>query len=260
MTIPRHRSDRSSSAALLLAAAAVCFVLGCASTGGGASVDAVFDEPLVALDGPGSVTDGAAAAGENVAGNGATSNGATATGEGDAQPGEAAVRPSALELLQPADVFVAPITDESGTFETPLVPLRDALYRGLPGRDYSPIALGWADERLAERLQEGALTREEAGAIIDADAILEVRLLFWDESALEGDGVVGARLQAELYDPADPETLLWGYRIGRVVEVGEAAVRRSTREVLVERVAGELARELLALLPERDARRAPRQE
>ena len=244
MTIQRPRSPRFSSgasrAALLLAVGVACLVPGCASTGDGTSVDAVFDEPLVALDPP--VVD------------------AGAEGEEAGVPGEAAARPSPLELLQPANVFVAPVTDQSGAFETPLTRLRDALYRGLPDRDYSPIALEWADARLAERLEDGPLTRTDAGAAVDADAILEVRLLFWDESALESRGVVGARLEAELFDPADPDTLLWGYRIGRVVEVGESAARRATREVLVDRVAGELASELLALLPERDARRAPRGE
>jgi|GEM_PF-4188140 len=246
MTTPPSRSLRFPAAALLLAVGAASFVPGCASTDGDASVDAVFDESLVALEMP-----SAAVEGEGDGSGAATAEEAAA---------QVQVRPGPLEALQPADIFVAPVTDESGAFEAPLVRLRDALYRGLPDRDYSPIALAWADERLAERLADGPLTRTEAGAVVDADAILEVRLLFWDESALESRGVVGARLEAKLFDPADPDTLLWGYRIGRVVEVGEAAARRATREVLADRVAGELAQELLALLPERDARRAPREE
>lgn len=254
MTISRSSSSRTRAAAplaaALLAAGAACFVPGCASTGDGASVDAVFDEPLVVLDLPAGGPDGGADA------EGTQDSGTAATGE----PAEAAARPSPLELLQPADIFVAPLADESGAFEVPLADLREALYRGLPGRDYSPISLAWADERLTARLEDGPLTRTEAGVVVDADAILEVRLLFWDESALETRGVVGARLQAELFDPADPDTLLWGYRIGRVVEVGESAARRATRDVLVERVADELAAEVLALLPERDPRRAPRAE
>jgi hypothetical protein len=203
--------------------AAIAF--GCRSTDDGSRVDAIFDQPLVA-----------------------------ATNE-DGSPG-------ALELLQPADVFVVPVSDQSAAFAAPLASLRAALYEGLADRLYSPLDLEWADTRLSELSTEtqesGLVGIGEAGAALAADAMLEVRLLYWDEGALESDGRVGARLEARLVDPNRVEEPLWGYRIGRVVELGAAASKRATRDVLVERVAGELARELLALLPARDARRAPR--
>lgn len=242
----------AAGAAFLVACGAL-LAPSCASTDAGTSVDAVFDQPLVV---PAAVASGTGAA------NGDGDGGGSRDGDGDgdeASAGEAAA-PGPLEALQPADLFVAPVGDQSDAFAAPLTTLRQALYRGLPARAYSPISLEWADARLAERTSEGRISLAEAGAAIAADAILEVRLLFWDESALESDGIVGARLEARLVDPNAPDTLLWGYRIGRVVDIGELSARRATRDALVARVAEELARELLALLPERDPRRAPRDD
>jgi hypothetical protein len=162
---------------------------------------------------------------------------------------------AALAARQPADIFVAPVVDLTAAFEAPANELRLALYEGLVGRLYSPLRLTWADEALAA-FGDTAPSIAEASALLGADAILEVRLVAWDESALERDGFVRATVAALLIDPAAPEAPLWGWELAREVDVGGSSTRRSTRDVLAGQVAKTLAAELLALLPARDARLA----
>jgi hypothetical protein len=163
---------------------------------------------------------------------------------------------AALAALQPSDVFVAPVLDQTAAFEAPADALRTALYEGLVGRLYSPLRLSWADETLAAA-GDTPPNVAEASALLGADAILEVRLVAWDESALERDGFVRATVAALLIDPAAPDAPLWGFELAREVDVGGPSTRRSTRDVIVGEVAKTLAAELLALLPARDARLAP---
>ncbi|MEZ5978218.1 MAG: hypothetical protein R3F34_08375 [Planctomycetota bacterium] len=164
-----------------------------------------------------------------------------------------------LASVQPADVFVVPVLDETETFGTPTEGLRRAIYAGLVQRLYSPIRMEWADAVVADLAKSGAPpSAQEANAALGADAFLEVRVLAWDETELESDGTVRVRLEAVLRDPADPEHPLWGYRMGRLVDVGGVSARRATHDVLVGRAVEKAAADLLALLPQRDARSAPR--
>jgi len=163
---------------------------------------------------------------------------------------------AALAARQPADIFVAPVIDQTAAYEAPANELRLALYEGLVGRLYSPLRLTWADEALAA-FGDAPPSVAEASALLGADAILEVRLVAWDESALERDGFVRATVAALLIDPSAPDAPLWGWELAREVDVGGASTRRSTRDVLAGQVAKTLAAELLALLPARDARLAP---
>jgi hypothetical protein len=205
--------------AVALAAALALAALGCRSTGDAPpSAGAVFEEALVAPDENGSL--------------------------------------AALAALQPADVYVRPVLDATASFAAPVAELRRALYEGLVERLYTPLELGWADARVAE-LGDAAGDVARVDAALGVDAILEVRLVAWDESALERDGLVRATVEARLLDPAAPDQPLWGFVLGREVDVGGPSSRRATRDVLAGQVAKTLAGELLALLPMRDARLAP---
>lgn len=156
--------------------------------------------------------------------------------------------------VHPADVWIQPVRDQSTGRGAPVGALRDELYRRLVDRLYTPIALGWGDAQLAEAAADGLRFPTEA---IGADAVLEVAVLTWDAGALERAGTVFAEVEVRLIDPrpATP-TQLWGRRVARRLALDAARLRQSTVGELEDLAARQLAREVLALLPQRDPVRA----
>ncbi len=160
-----------------------------------------------------------------------------------------------LAATQPADVFVAPPVDESGAFQAPLAALRQAYYRGLVERLYSPLQLPFGDALLAEGSgtpAQRALARPELGA----DAVVELRLLRWDTQSLESLGRIVADVELTWMAPGSSEPLYMARRV-RLIELSGRQVRNSARADLEQRAAEALARDLLERLPPRQAVAAP---
>jgi hypothetical protein len=160
-----------------------------------------------------------------------------------------------LAAVQPADVFVAPPVDESGAFQAPLAALRQAYYRGLVERLYTPLQLPFGDALLAEGSgtpAQRALSRPELGA----DAVVELRLLRWDTQSLESKGRIVADVELTWMAPGSPEPLYMARRV-RLIELSGRQVRNSARADLEQRAAETLARDLLERLPPRQAVAAP---
>lgn len=160
-----------------------------------------------------------------------------------------------LAAVQPADVFVAPPLDESGAFQAPLAALRQAYYRGLVERLYSPLQLPFGDALLAEGSgspAQRALARPELGA----DAVVELRLLRWDTQSLESQGRIVADVELTWMEPGSAEPLYMARRV-RLIELSGRQVRNSARADLEQRAAETLARDLLERLPPRQAVAAP---
>lgn len=156
--------------------------------------------------------------------------------------------------VQPADLWVQPVADESSGRGAPTGALRDELYRGLVGRLYTPIALGWGDARLTEAAGAGEGFPSDA---MGAEGVLEVLVTTWDAAALERSGEVYAEVEVRLLDPlSSPPAQLWGRLLARELSVDSGRLRQATVGELEEIVARQLAREILDLLPQRDAARA----
>lgn len=142
---------------------------------------------------------------------------------------------SGLDAVQPVDIAVAPVTVvllDGGTAPTEVV--REALYRGLIERLYSPLPLEWVD----------------AGG--ERDATLKVRILEWDRSKLNYDGTIMARAEARLVASGES---LWAVELTRRLNRTTSGPDRDDPDRAEESCARHLASEVLALLPEHDAHR-----
>jgi hypothetical protein len=155
---------------------------------------------------------------------------------------------AAPEAILPAVLAVAPVIDrtsplDEGDGPVPTAALRDEVYRGLPGRLYSPLRLEFIDRG---GWREGSTAAREGGA----DAVLEITVTRWDETWLPSAGSVRAAAEAYLFPIAEGDPI-WGARLERELALpahmapADAPTRR-------ERLAARLAEELLSQLPERD--------
>lgn len=180
-----------------------------------------------------------------------------------------------LAEARPVDVFVTLPRDLTRRGDLPLEALRESLYLGLVERLYSPLALDWGDGvlgyaepvelvRADEAAGEADVEAQEASAPappatpaealdrLEADALLSVDLLEWDDSSLELDGRVLVRLRVALQDPRREGTgVLWGWELSRWVELGVRRSRTETRPILWLEAVPDLSGEILSLLPER---------
>jgi len=142
---------------------------------------------------------------------------------------------SGLDAVQPVDIAVAPVTVallDGGTAPTDAV--REALYGGLIHRLYSPLPLAWVD------------------ADGERDATLVVRILQWDRSKLNYDGTILARAEARLVAGGES---LWAVELTRRLNRSTSGQDRDEPGLAEASCARHLAAEVLALLPEHDARR-----
>jgi hypothetical protein len=210
--------------------------------------------------------------------------------ERELQPDRPIDAGTVLAEARPVDVFVTLPRDLTRRGDLPLEALRESLYLGLVERLYSPLALDWGEEVLGYAQRPLALTADdsapgapsttgdpagptgpdsgaaaqEAGSPtpptslaealdrLEADALLSVDLMEWDDSSLEQDGRVVVRLRVALQDPRrEGSGVLWGWELSRWVELGVRRSRTETRPILWLEAVPILSAEILELLPER---------
>lgn len=163
------------------------------------------------------------------------------------QPGNSVVvmEQGSLAEVNPADVAVAPVQVAPGV-EAPVARLREAIARGLPARQYTPLSIDFVDSRVIEASYSyGALGEE---------AVCQVTVYGWDERYWDTGHSIEVDLELTLVDPARPEgPALWSGRLTRAIDVTD--LTRSTVEgQLYQRAIERTAEELLFALPERDTR------
>lgn len=164
-----------------------------------------------------------------------------------------------LAEVQPADVFLLPTLDESGAFAAPLVGLRQAYYKGLVERLYTPIALEFGDRAL-EMASGTPLERALSASALSAQAVVQLRLLRWDTAELEAQGRILAELEAVwLAVGAGGGEALYAATLARPIELSGRQVRNSARADLEQRAAEVLIRDMLGRLPQRSATAAAQQ-
>lgn len=147
-----------------------------------------------------------------------------------------------LDAQPPTDVLVRPVHDQSGTERVPTESLQKTLTVGLVDRLYSPVAGSPA---------EGSAM--EAAMPTGIDAILQVVVTRWDETHLVGAGRIEIEAEARLLDGRNAgRALLWGVSLGRPIEIPSRIRQQLTTAEVRARAAGDFAKEVLALIPERD--------
>ncbi|MFT4710167.1 MAG: hypothetical protein ACI9D0_001179 [Bacteroidia bacterium] len=138
-----------------------------------------------------------------------------------------------LEMVQPADIAVIPISLRTKDTAVPTDQLREKLYGGLLDRLYTPLPFSWVD----------------GGG--ESDAELQVTMLRWDRTDLAARGAILARAEARMVQGAD---VLWAVEITREVSANSFGGDARTNVGVAEaRCAEVFAGEILALLPVRDA-------
>jgi len=150
-----------------------------------------------------------------------------------------------LAEVNPADVAVAPLVLAPGV-EAPAERLRGAIARGMPSRQYTPLALDFVDSRVLEASYSYGALGEEAVCLVTVHG--------WDERFWATGQAIEVDLELSMFDPSQPEgPALWSGRLTRTIDVTDM-VRSTVEEQLYQRAIERVAKELLAALPARDTR------
>ncbi len=151
----------------------------------------------------------------------------------------------ALERLQPADIAVTEVRNQTGDESLPIGVLRDGLSRALVQKLYSPLDHGYVDANWVEASFRGTPA---------PDAVLVVAVSQWDPSHLLSSGEVTAEAELILFEGGTSTgTVLWGITHLASVNLGDANGNPPTpSEDLLPRAVRQIAEEFLSTLPERD--------
>ena len=146
-----------------------------------------------------------------------------------------------LESVQPADVVVAPVNDQSPGCTAPLAALRSAFQNALIKRRSSPLALDYVDRRVVE----AAYT---VGALQE-DAVLQVTVREWDMSRWDTHGEVQVEVEAWMIAANGAE--LWGGKLSRKLDLSNEREHFPTHVEAFTRGCTRVADELLKVMPAR---------
>ncbi len=152
--------------------------------------------------------------------------------------------PDRLASVQPGDIAVLPVHNQTELEDLPVEALREAFHDGLVDRLYSPLDLAFVDAHWTESSFRGETP---------PDAVLVVSLNHWSTGALSGHGILEVGAELRLFQggtSAGP--LLWSAQIDREVRVITGHPPYGPSEELIARGIEEYARQALAVLPERD--------
>lgn len=152
---------------------------------------------------------------------------------------------SRLSELQPTDVAVAPVRDQTDSQKVPAEVFRDAFVETLIERRYSPLAPDYVDANWVEASFRGTPP---------PDAILVVAVTAWDPSHLFSTGKVSATADVALYEGGDTTgRVLWQRTLQHVVALGDGRGNPpAASQDLIPRAVRQFAQAALQELPMRD--------
>jgi len=150
-----------------------------------------------------------------------------------------------VEEFQPTDIAVAPVRNQSGRDDLPVVAFRQAFARELINRLYSPLALEYVDTNWVESSFAGTPA---------PDALLVVAITEWNPDHLYSNGKVDVAADLYLFQGGSTTgTPMWGLNLRRSVDLGDGRGNPPTpSDHLRTRAVQLFAQEALAELPERD--------
>jgi hypothetical protein len=166
------------------------------------------------------------------------------TRKGDELP---AVRGALTRLreLQPTDIAVAPVRDQTDAQRVPLDVFRSAFVETLIERRYSPLATDYVDANWIEASFRGTPP---------PDGLLMVAVTAWDPSHLFSTGKVAATADVVLYEGGDTTgRVLWQLALEHEVDLGDGRGNPPTAgEDLIPEAVRQFAQKALQELPMRD--------
>ena len=153
--------------------------------------------------------------------------------------------PELLASLQPADVAIAPLRNQTGDETVPVALLRNAFAESLVEQLYSPLDLDYVDGNWVESSFRGTPA---------PDALLVVAITTWDPTRLYSTGHVEAGAELLLFEGGSTTGApLWGTTIRTTLVLGDKNGNPpGPGDHLIPRAAGMFAREALDSLPDRD--------
>ncbi len=156
-----------------------------------------------------------------------------------------------LDELQPADIALLPIRNQSANRSVPLEALRADFQNGLVERLYSPLDFAFVDAKEA--------AAPPGGAAAGPDATMVVAVTHWDPSRLTGSGVLAAAAEVRLYEGDGTHgPLIFGVALRRNIDLDPRQVGGAMMRDRLPEAIRRFAQEALALLPERDPLAAAR--
>lgn len=152
-----------------------------------------------------------------------------------------------LKQVNPLEIAVLPVTNNTGKDDLPLERMREDFYKGLVRRYYTPLALSFVDQKTAV---EASYTPGE----LQENAVLQVFLTSWDDSRWTANGEVTIEGDVFLLDVSNPTTsqALWGGRFSRRVSMSLDRASSPTDADLKNRAVDRFVEDVLASLPVRD--------
>jgi hypothetical protein len=150
-----------------------------------------------------------------------------------------------LEEIQPTDVAVAPVRDQTDAQRVPLDVFRTAFIETLIERRYSPLAPDYVDANWVEASFRGTPP---------PDAVLVISITAWDPSHLFSTGKVGAAGDVQLFEGGDTTgRVLWKRTMKHEVDLGDGRGNPpAVGQDLIPRAVRKFAQAVLGDLPMRD--------
>jgi hypothetical protein len=162
------------------------------------------------------------------------------------KPGAPSVRGSVerLQALQPSDVAVAPINDQTEQQRVPSEVFRRAFVETLIERRYSPLATHYVDANWIDASFKGTPL---------PDVVMTVTITAWDPSHLYSNGKVRAAAIVALFEGGDATgEVLWQVSLDREVDLSEGRGRPPAGDDLIPKAIRKFAQDALEGLPLRD--------
>jgi hypothetical protein len=152
-----------------------------------------------------------------------------------------------LRELQPSDVAVAPVSDQTDGQRVPLDVFRGAFVESLIERLYSPLAPTYVDANWVEASFKGTPP---------PDALLVVAVKSWDPTHLFSNGKVTASADVVLYEGGDTTgRVLWQTTLAHEIDLGDGRGNPpSGGKDLIPVAVRKFAQKALQALPMRDPR------
>jgi len=151
-----------------------------------------------------------------------------------------------LSQVNPLDIVVLPIQNNTGRDKLPLEELRQAFFTGLVRQKYSPLSLEYIDARVVEAAYTPGDLKEQA--------ILQIFINNWDDS--QWRTMTRLHVEAEIYllDSKNPDQRqpLWGGKVDRYVDLSRELAGLPTSQMALNRAVEVFTENVLASLPPRN--------
>jgi hypothetical protein len=150
-----------------------------------------------------------------------------------------------LQELQPTDVAVAPIRDQTDSQRVPLEVFRNAFVETLIERRYSPLAPDYVDANWVEASFKGTPP---------PDGLLVISVKEWDPGHLFSTGKVAASADVVLFEGGDTTgRVLWQVTLKHEIDLSDGRGHPPTAgQDLIPKAVRQFAQKALQELPMRD--------